>query len=641
MALMIFRSFLSMISLSCDNISFSVGIDTILDRVTFSINEGDHLGIVGVNGAGKSTLLRIITNKLSADGGSVYIQNGATISMLEQNAEYSSDRTVLDEMLAAFSSLIDTEHELERLRMLADGGDEAAALRFASMHEKFVSDGGLEYVGRCKGTLQSLGLGADFFDVPITTLSGGQKTRVALARLLLSDPDIIILDEPTNHLDIDSIEWLEKYLSSCSKTVIVVSHDRYFLCKVTSKTLEIENRKAKLYGGNYDKYIAEKKRAREILEHQYKNQQKEIARIEAYIEQQRRWNRERNIIAAESRQKQLDKMEKIDAPSRLPDNIRMKFAESDESGFDVLSVRRLSKSYPGKTLFEGLSFELKKRDRLFIIGKNGCGKSTLLKILSGHATQDLGVFDFGYNVRLGYYDQENQNLSEDKTVIDELWDSYPTLSQTEIRNALALFLFKGDDIFKEIRVLSGGEKARITFAKLMLSKYNLLFLDEPTNHLDIMSREVLEDALTDFDGTILAVSHDRYFIKKLASRILAFEDGGVRDYMGTYEDYLSYVSRFAQKSVSTADETSTATESKKQYMKSKQESAEKRRVASRIKKSREEIAAIETRLDEISREIDENQSDADLLSKLYSESEELETRMMTLMEELDSLGEEI
>ncbi len=630
-----------MISLSCDNISFSVGIDTILDRVTFSINEGDHLGIVGVNGAGKSTLLRIITNKLAADGGSVYIQNGATVSMLEQNAEYSSDRSVLDEMLAAFSSLIDTERELERLRMLADDGDEAAALRFASMHEKFVSDGGLEYRGRCKGTLQSLGLGADFFDVPITTLSGGQKTRVALARLLLSDPDIIILDEPTNHLDIDSIEWLEKYLSSCSKTVIVVSHDRYFLCKVTGKTLEIENSKAKLYSGNYDKYIAEKKREREILEHQYKNQQKEIARIEAYIEQQRRWNRERNIIAAESRQKQLDKMEKIDAPSRLPDNIRMKFSESDESGFDVLSVRRLSKSYPGKTLFEGLSFELKKRDRLFIIGKNGCGKSTLLKILSGHATQDLGVFDFGYNVRLGYYDQENQNLSEDKTVIDELWDSYPTLSQTEIRNALALFLFKGDDIFKEIRVLSGGEKSRITFAKLMLSKYNLLFLDEPTNHLDIMSREVLEDALTDFDGTILAVSHDRYFIKKLASRILAFEDGGVRDYMGTYEDYLSYVSRFAQKSASTASEAPTATESKKQYMKSKQESAEKRRLANRIKKSREEIAAIETRLDEISREIDENQSDADLLSKLYSESEELETRMMTLMEELDSLGEEI
>lgn len=640
MALMIFRS-ISMISLSCDNISFSVGADTILDRVTFSINEGDHLGIVGVNGAGKSTLLRIITGKLSADGGSVYIQNGATTAMLEQNAEYSSERSVLDEMLDAFSTLIDTERELERLRLLADGGDESAALRFASMHENFVSDGGLEYMGRCKGTLQSLGLGAEFFDVPITTLSGGQKTRVALARLLLSDPDIIILDEPTNHLDIDSIEWLEKYLSSCSKTVIVVSHDRYFLCKVTGKTLEIENGKAKLYNGNYDKYIAEKKREREILEHQYKNQQKEIARIEAYIEQQRRWNRERNIIAAESRQKQLDKMEKIDAPSRLPDNIRMKFSDSDESGYDVLSVRRLSKSYPAKTLFEGLSFELKKRDRLFIIGKNGCGKSTLLKILSGSAMQDCGTFDFGYNVTLGYYDQENQNLSEDKTVIDELWDSYPSLTQTEIRNALALFLFKGEDIFKEIRVLSGGEKARITFAKLMLSKYNLLFLDEPTNHLDIMSREVLEDALDKFDGTILAVSHDRYFIKKLASRILAFESGGVRDYIGTYEDYLSYVSRFAQKTASTESEEAAVTESKKQYMKSKQESAEKRRVASRIKKSREEIATIEKRLDEISSEIDENQSNSAVLSKLYSESEELETRMMTLMEELDSLGEEI
>lgn len=628
-----------MISLSCDGISFSVGINTILDRVTFSINEGDHLGIVGVNGAGKSTLLRIITGKISADDGSVYIQNGATVTMLEQNADYSSKKSVLDEMLDAFSDLIRLEHELERLRVDADLGNESAALRFATLHEEFISRGGLEYMGRCKGTLKSLGLG-DYFDVPITALSGGQKTRVALARLLLSDPDIIILDEPTNHLDIDSIEWLEKYLSSCPKTVIVVSHDRYFLCKVTDKTLEIENGRAKLYGGNYDKYIAEKKREREILEHQYKSQQKEIARIEAYIEQQRRWNRERNIIAAESRQKQLDKMEKIDAPTRLPDGIRMKFSQAEESGYDVMSVRRLSKGYPGKSLFKDLSFELKKRDRLFIIGKNGCGKSTLLKVLDRKVMPDSGVFDFGYNVTVGYYDQENQDLTEDKTVIDELWDAYPNLTQTEIRNALALFLFKGDDIFKEIRVLSGGEKARVTFAKLILSKFNLLFLDEPTNHLDIMSREVLEDALCEFDGTIVAVSHDRYFIKKLATRMLAFEDGGIRDYAGGYEDYLSYIPRFATVATPT-DTASEETESKKQYLKSKQESSEKRRLASRIKKNREELSKIEKRLDEISVQIEANPSNSRLLSELFAESEGLEERMMTIMEELDEMGENV
>ena len=626
-----------MIVIGCENITFSVGIKTILSDISFSLNEGEKLGIVGVNGAGKSTLLKIITGQIVPDSGNVFIQKNVRFGLLEQNAEYNSEKSVLDEMLGAFSHLIKTEKELNELRDLADSGNEAAAMKFAVLHEKFVSDGGLEYVGRCKGMLRSLGLPSEFWDSPITSLSGGQKTRIALAKLLISDPDIILLDEPTNHLDIDSIMWLEKFLSSCRKTVIVVSHDRYFLCKTTNRTLEIENTKGKIYGGNYDYYIAEKKREREILEHQYKNQQKEIARIEAYIEQQRRWNRERNIIAAESRQKQLDKMERVEAPSRLPDNIRMKFTEAEESGFDVLSVRKLSKSYPGKKLFSDLSFEVKKRDRFFIIGHNGCGKSTLLKILNHTVMQDSGVFDFGYNVSPGYYDQENQNLNPSNTVIEELWDCYPQLTQTEIRNALALFLFRGDDIFKQINILSGGEKARITFAKLMLSKYNLLFLDEPTNHLDIMSREVLENALEKFDGTIIAVSHDRYFINKLATRILSFEKDGVRDFNGKYQDYIEYIERFSETSVTEKKES--ITDSKSEYLKNKQKSSEKRKYESKIRNDKAEIEKIERQLSEINKKISENQSNSSLLVELYNESEVLENRMLELMEELDSMGE--
>ncbi|MGM9636348.1 MAG: ATP-binding cassette domain-containing protein [Eubacteriales bacterium] len=629
-----------MISMSCEGISLSFGILTILDNISFSINEGDKLGVVGVNGAGKSTLFRILLGEITPDKGKVYLAKDKTVGFLAQNAKYESDKTLLDEMLLAFSHLTRMEETLESLSAAAGSGDEDAAMRFSALHEEYVAGGGLEYRGRCKGILQSLGFSKEFWDIPITSLSGGQKTRVALARLLLSDPDIIMLDEPTNHLDIESIEWLEKYLAGCRKTVLVISHDRYFLCKVTDKTLELENCKAKLYGGNYDYYIAEKKRDREIQEHQYKNQQKEIARIEAYIEQQRRWNRERNIIAAESRQKQLDKMERVDAPSRLPDNIRMRFSEAEESGNDVLSVRRLAKSYPGKELFSDLSFELKKRDRLFIIGSNGCGKSTLMKILNHTEFQDSGVFDYGYNVTVGYYDQENQNLTEENTVLDELWNQYSKLTQTEIRNALALFLFRGDDIFKQIKVLSGGEKARITFAKLMLSKFNLLFLDEPTNHLDILSREVLENALEQYDGTIVAVSHDRYFIKKLATRILAFRpDHTVMDFAGTYEQYQDYLASYGTQTVQTKEES--VSDSKQQYLKNKQNQAEKRKIESKIRRDREEIAKIEARLSEIPAEIEANPTDASKLTALYAESESLEERMMELMEELDSMGESI
>lgn len=624
--------------IGCNKLTLTYGVQTILDNISFSLNEGDKLGIVGVNGAGKSTLLKMITGEITPTDGDVFVSKDKKLAYLAQTCESDSRQTVLKEMLDAFPKLQKMEADLAALQSAADAGDNDAAMRFATLHEKFIAEGGLEYVGRCKGILTSLGFDSRFWNEEIVKMSGGQKTRVSLARILLSDPDIILLDEPTNHLDIESIQWLENYLEGCRKTLLVVSHDRYFLCKTTNLTLEIEGCKGKIYQGNYDYYSAEKKREREIQAHQYKEQQKEIARIEAYIEQQRRWNRERNIIAAESRQKQLDKLERIEAPSKLPDSIRMSFSKGEESGYDVLSVHRLAKSFPKRDLFEDLSFEVKKKDKLFIIGPNGCGKSTLLKILCGKLSPDRGSFQYGVHVTKGYYDQENQNLNEQNTVLNELWDQYGHLPYTEVRSALALFLFKGEDVFKEISVLSGGEKARITFAKLMLSKFNLLYLDEPTNHLDILSREVLEEALMSYDGTIIAVSHDRYFIKKLATRILAFDkQGKVLDYKDGYEEYLRYVAQYGA-AQGTAVKEENVTRSKQDYLQNKQQNAERRKAERKLQKAKEEMVQIEARLGELPAEIDEASTDHKKLSALYEEQETLETRLMEIMELLDEAG---
>jgi len=625
--------------LNCDKVSMAYGTDIIIKDVSFALNAGDKLGIVGVNGAGKSTLLSIITGDITDHDGNVYIAKNKSIGFLAQNSVYNSDKSVYDSVVSIFSELILIEDRLELLQKHASEGNGNAMAEISELNESFISAGGLEYRNRCKGTLISLGFSEAELSMPVSNLSGGQKTRVALAAILLKDPDIIILDEPTNHLDIDSIAWLEKYLANSKKTIIVVSHDRYFLCKVTTKTLEIENHAGTMYNGNYDYYIQKKKTDREVLAHQYKNQQKEIARIEAYIAQQKRWNRERNIIAAESRQKQLDKMELINAPAPDPLSIRMSFTKSEESGNDVLSVRRISKSYNGRSLIDSLSFELKKRDRMLIIGGNGSGKSTLLKILNGALKPDCGVFDYGYNVTIGYYDQENQNLTDENDVLEEIWNDYPTTPLTEIRNALALFLFRGDDINKKVGNLSGGEKARITFSKLMLSKFNLLYLDEPTNHLDIMSREVLEDAILRYDGTIVAVSHDRYFISKLATRILSFDGGEITDFIGTYEEFLSFDER--RKAGQQASEIShRASASRLDYEASKKELAEKRKFDRKIKYSKERIGEITEELSALALDEDRYSTDHVKLSGIYSKREELEAEMLDLMEFLEKSGEE-
>lgn len=631
-----------MISVNCENLSLSFGAETVLENVSFALNEGDKLGIIGVNGAGKSSLFAMITGKYQPTSGEVFISKGKTVGILEQNIEYDSSRTILDEAINTFSDLLETEKELENLRMISEQtGSEADAKRYADCQESFTSGGGYEFRGRCRGILKKLSLPEALWDKPVSSLSGGQKTRLSLACLLLRDPDIILLDEPTNHLDTDALFWLESYLKASRKTILVISHDRYFLDSVVNRILEIENKKSRIWNGNYTGYVNQKAIDREIQERHYVNQQREIKRIEAYIGQQRRWNRERNIIAAESRQKLLDKMERVERPEALPDRIRMTFDSSGESGNDVMSVRGLAKSYPGKALFDSVSFEVKKHDRLFICGKNGCGKSTLIKILAGRISPDKGFASLGYNVKIGYYDQENQDLHPNNTVIDELWNAYPTMTETTVRNALALFLFRGDDISKKVSVLSGGEKARLTLARLMLSKMNLLILDEPTNHLDINSREVLENALSGFDGTIIAVSHDRYFINKLATRILDFgaeSEHHLFAFEGGYGEYLDYRRRYLTSPEEEAKKDAVVTASKEQYLNAKREQAEIRKSERRLKNLKDGIAATESRISEIGEEMTVcDPYDHVKLAGLEKEQTELEDRLLSMYEELDAV----
>jgi len=628
-----------MIALTCDNLSLAFGIDTLFERVSFSLQDGDKLGIVGVNGAGKSTLMKMIAGEVSADTGNVFIARDKSIGYLSQNPDFESENTVLGEMMLAFSDLIAEEKAIESMRRDAEEGSVEAALKYSERYESFIKRGGLEYQSRAKSVLQNLGFGEGYHEMPIRSLSGGQKTRVALAKLLLTEPDIIMMDEPTNHLDIENIEWLERFIRQTQKTILVISHDRYFLCKTTNKTLEIENGHAKLYDGNYDVYAAKKKKDREVLWHQFKNQQKEIAHIEASIEQQRRWNREKNIKKAESMQKRLDRMEKISAPENEPIGIRFTLEAHSESGNDVLSVRKLSKAYPVKRLFDEASFEIKKGDRALIVGPNGCGKSTLLKIIYGTVPQSSGYVDYGYNVRVGYYDQEHHNISSSGIVLDEIWNDYDRMTETEVRSLLALFLFRGEDVYKDLSVLSGGEKARISLCKLMLSKVNFLILDEPTNHLDIASREVLEDALMNYDGTILAVSHDRYFINKLSTRILAFDRTEILDFDGNYSEYLSYCERKkADASEETDSKPPVMTNAKAQYLANKQAAAERRKLERRLEKLEKEIALCEKELEDNTLECETTASgDYQRLSELYQRNEELEEALLLMWEERETL----
>ena len=652
-----------MIAINVSDLTLRFGTTSVLEKVSFSLEENDKLGIIGANGSGKTSLFKLITGEYEAESGEVYISKGKTVGILSQYGAFDTDEsmgyegnTAIDHMLAAFPALLAAEKRLSELELLlSDVNDEKHSIytnEYTTLHEKFIRDGGLEFRGRCRSILLKLGFDEEAITKDVELLSGGQKTRLALAIQLCREPDILMLDEPTNHLDIETLGWLENYLIQYKKCVLVISHDRYFLDRVTNKTLAIEHHKAKLYNGNYTRSMEQRRIDREIYEKHYREQQKEIARQEAYIAQQRQWNRERNIIAAESRQKLLDKMEKLEAPEKEARGIKMKFTTAIDSGNDVMNIKGLSMAFGQKKLFDDLDFLVKRKDRLLIIGPNGCGKSTLIKIMMKKLAATTGKIEEGYNVEIGYYDQENQNLDEHKTVLDELWDAYPTLPEQKIRSTLAWFNFFGEDVFKQVGVLSGGERARLTLSKLILSHMNLLILDEPTNHLDIDSKEALEAALEEFDGTIIAVSHDRYFIEKLANRIIelkpdGYVDSDMFDYTITrdghaYTEFREFTeARRARLAESATGDTVAANyapagSNKEQYLKNKQDAAEARKKARRIEKLTAEMENLEEQLVLIEEEMNgEAATDYKKVAELDTRKTEIEERLMEIYEELE------
>lgn len=621
-------------------------MNTVLKDISFCVHDGDKVGIVGVNGAGKSTLLNIINGELQCDSGTINLSKNYKIGFLHQNTGLDTDNTIFDEMLSVFQALIDKEDRLKVLEkeISKTTGDELDSLvkEYSRLSDEYSLNGGYEFRSRVKGVLKGLSFNEDQFDIKIHILSGGQKTRLALAKLLLSEPDIMLLDEPTNHLDIEAIMWLENFLKTMKKTVLIVSHDRYFLDSVTTKTLELENNSAKLYNGNYTQYLKQKEVDREIQQRHYENQQREIEKMEAFITQQKQWNRERNIIAAESRQKAIDRMEKIEKPKDLPGKINIRFRKSIISGNDVMFVENLSKSYPGKKLFTDISFKVRKNERVFLLGPNGCGKSTLVKILVSKLQADSGVVEFGHKVNIGYYDQELTDLDESKTILEELIDSNNDLTLTQIRTLLSSFLFTGEDVLKPISALSGGEKSRVALAKLILSSSNFLILDEPTNHLDINSREVLEEALANYEGTILSISHDRYFINKLASRILDMDDCSLLDLEGNYDFFIDYKNRVKKSAPDTSFKVQVS-QSKLDYKAEKEERARIRKLEKRYSEIENKIADTEERLKAIDQEMfDENtSSDHSRLTNLLDEQTSLNSLLEELYSEWESISTEL
>ena len=645
-----------MTAISINDLCFSFGTKTILDKVSFSLEENDKLGVVGVNGCGKSTLFSLILGEREPDEGGIFIAKGKTVGILTQEGAFETSAlagsTALEQMYAAFPELIRAEERLSQLTVDLERCDAYAEpdrhrillAEYTELNNKFIAEGGLEFRGRCASILMKLGYDETAMRADINTLSGGQRTRLALARQLCREPDILLLDEPTNHLDMDTLTWLESFLVSYKKCVILISHDRYFLDRVTGKTLALEHCRAKLYNGGYTATMEQRRIDREIAEKQYRDQQKEIARQEAYIAQQRQWNRERNIIAAESRQKLLDKMERLEKPQDAPRGIKIKFSETVASGNEVLRAKGLSMGFGDKKLFSDVDFLIKKDERVFFVGPNGCGKSTLIRLILGKLRPTGGFVEAGYNVQIGYYDQENQNLDENKTVLEELWSTYPNMNESDIRSTLAAFRFLYEDTEKTVRVLSGGERARLTLAKLMLSKINVLVLDEPTNHLDINSREALEEAIEAFDGTVVTVSHDRYFINRLATRVIelipASLGGGTYDYTAVhrgrgYTEFMEF--RAAHEVTATGEtvKTETVSSNKEQYLRNKQQAAEARKKEAREKRLREEADKIEVRIEEIDTEMfGEAATDYKKAAALEEEKTALEERLLEIYEEI-------
>lgn len=641
-----------MIVLSCKNISKSYGIDEILNDVTVSINEGDKIGIIGENGEGKSTLFKIISKELSSDGGEVFVDKNKTLGYLSQHLNLESENSIYSEMLTVFSDLIRLE---DKFISLEEKMNEPYDEINADYHTKLIRDyttsqelyshrGGYTYKGEISRVLKGLGFLEDDFNKEVSKLSGGQKTRVALCKLLLLLPDILLLDEPTNHLDLDAIEWLEDYLKSYKGTVLVISHDRFFLDCVTNRTFQVINGHVNTYNAPYTKYLELRKKDYDSQLKAFNLQKSEIKRQEAIIEKFRSFNREKSIKAAESREKVLDKMDKIYAPDKEKESSNIQFEVSVQSGFDVLHIDKLSKGFEDNHLFSNISLDLKRGEKIALIGENGRGKTTLFNIIMDKIKPDSGVKSLGVNVNIGYYDQEQSNLSLDKTIIDEVWDDFPELTTSQLRGALGSFLFRGDDVFKTIDKLSGGEKCRINLLKLMLSKANLLLLDEPTNHLDIMSREALEDAMLSYNGTLIVISHDRYFLNKVINRIVELREDCLFEYLGNYSYYVDKKQnpqRFENLEELASGKTKTqVNEDKKKKRDVLKEEKGKKLV---LKNLEEEISLMETRLNELQESLCLETVYANPIEseRVNKEIKEVESKIENLYSTWEELSEEI
>lgn len=636
--------------LSCNNISKSFGTDIIIKSCSFNIEDHEKAAIVGINGAGKSTLLKIITGEEPADTGIVTLAKDKTLGYLAQQQDLQSDRSIYDELLSVKQYILDMESELRRIEaaMNSASGDELEALmnRYTNLNHEFEMNNGYAYKSEITGVLKGLGFTEEDFSLHVNTLSGGQKTHVSLGKLLLSKPDIIMLDEPTNHLDMESISWLENYLLNYNGAVLIVAHDRYFLDKIVSKVIEIDNGDCTVFSGNYTDYASKKAILRNMKLKEYLNQQRDIKHQEEVIAKLKQFNREKSIKRAESREKMLDKMEVVDKPVELNAKMNIQLEPSVVSGNDVLTVTDLTKSFDGNTLFNNINFDIKRGERVALIGNNGTGKTTILKLINGIIQPDSGSIYLGAKVAIGYYDQEHHVLDPDKTLFQEIQDAYPDLNNTQIRNTLAAFLFTDDDVFKYIRDLSGGERGRVSLAKLMLSNANLLILDEPTNHLDIVSKEILENALNSYTGTVLYVSHDRYFINATATRIIELTNQNIVNYIGNYDYYLEKRDILTTKTFPATTGSSSADtavkDSKISWQQSREEQNRLKKRKNEIKRTEERISVVEERLSAIDAEYSDPSigSNTARLMELHNESAGLQKELDELYEHWDSLMEE-
>ena len=596
-----------MIVLSCNNLYKSFGIDSILENICFTVNEGDKIGIIGVNGTGKTTLMKIISGEYGYDEGDIYTSKDCEIGYLEQNTNFHSNNTIFEEVLEVFKPLIDMEIYLRELehKIAEEGSKSNSTILEKLMNdyshnlELFAEKNGYGYKSEAKGILKGLGFKDEDIDKPISILSGGEKTRVLLGKLLLKKPTLLLLDEPTNHLDADAIEWLEFFLKQYKGTVMLISHDRYFLDQVVGRVFEVHNKKLKSYNGNYSKFIELSKIEKELELKKYEDQQKDLKKQEESIERLKAYGREKHLKRARSKEKALDKVEVLDKPEAYRKKAKIQFNPAVSSGNDVLHVNELSMAYDDRVLFKGVNFDIYRGEKVALIGPNGAGKSTLFKILMNELTPVCGDFKLGTNVNISYFHQEQKTLNLDNTIIDEIWDTNDKLTQTEIRNMLGSLLFEDDDVFKKISTLSGGERARIAILKLILSKANFLLLDEPTNHLDIDSKEVLEEALENYTGTIFTISHDRYFLNTVVDKILVLNENGVTEYLGNYDYYINKKRETEEMATIVEVEEKTKTQIKEEKRKEKEQREKEKKNRNKIKNIEKEIEEIEEKIAEL------------------------------------------